>query len=157
LVPTFIAGAVLSGDDRERLVAGDLVAAVGTPPLVAWAPTADRFLVLENGRAWLGTPRGPIEPLSTLGGEPWGKIELERTRDLGDARDALAHGDAALAAYLTGAGARLVERASEHARTRTQFGRPIGAFQAVSHPLASAVVGLRAAHALALSAGHALA
>jgi alkylation response protein AidB-like acyl-CoA dehydrogenase len=34
---------------------------------------------------------------------------------------------------------------------RTQFGRAIGEFQAVSHPLANASLRLRAAHALVLS------
>ncbi|BBG03709.1 acyl-CoA dehydrogenase [Pseudonocardia saturnea] len=40
------------------------------------------------------------------------------------------------AAYLVGIAARLLEIAVEHARTRVQFGVPIGSFQAVRHRLA---------------------
>ena len=46
----------------------------------------------------------------------------------------------ALAAEAVGVGFRALELALEHARTRTQFGRPIGGYQAVSHPLAQAFV-----------------
>src|SRR5213078_504642 len=43
---------------------------------------------------------------------------------------------AALAAESIGVAVRALELAVDHARTRHQFGRPIGAFQAVSHQLA---------------------
>ncbi|WP_051581707.1 acyl-CoA dehydrogenase family protein [Pseudonocardia acaciae] len=46
------------------------------------------------------------------------------------------------AAEAVGAARVLVERAVEHARTRVQFGRPIGALQAVKHLLADATVGV---------------
>jgi alkylation response protein AidB-like acyl-CoA dehydrogenase len=156
LVATFVAARLLDGQDRARVVAGELVATVGAPPLVAWAPHADRFIEARDGRAWLAVSRGQVARVATLGGEPWGELALDRTRDLGDARIACATGDVAFGAYLAGAGAALLEAAAAHARTRTQFGKPIGAFQAVSHPLASALVGLRAACALASSAARAL-
>jgi alkylation response protein AidB-like acyl-CoA dehydrogenase len=43
---------------------------------------------------------------------------------------------------------RLLERSVEHARTRTQFGQPIGKFQAVSHRIADMKVRLEAARLL---------
>ncbi|MCB9727247.1 MAG: acyl-CoA/acyl-ACP dehydrogenase [Deltaproteobacteria bacterium] len=46
------------------------------------------------------------------------------------------------AAQLIGLGARCVELAVEYAKVRTQFGRPIGAFQAVQHKLVDAFAAL---------------
>ncbi len=43
---------------------------------------------------------------------------------------------AALAAEALGVAQRALDLAVEHAKTRVQFGRPIGSYQAVSHPLA---------------------
>jgi alkylation response protein AidB-like acyl-CoA dehydrogenase len=48
----------------------------------------------------------------------------------------------------------MVVLATEHARTRHQFGRPIGAFQAVQHQLADACAAIRAAE-LAAAEAHA--
>jgi alkylation response protein AidB-like acyl-CoA dehydrogenase len=72
--------------------------------------------------------------------------------DLGDAHRALALHDLALAAYTAAAAHRLVEVTAEHARTRRQFGRAIGEFQAVAHPLADCAVRLGSAATLARAA-----
>jgi alkylation response protein AidB-like acyl-CoA dehydrogenase len=64
---------------------------------------------------------------------------------------------AALAAEAVGVGARALELALEHARTRQQFGRAIGSFQAVSHPLAQAYLEVETARSLAYWAGWAVA
>jgi Acyl-CoA dehydrogenase, C-terminal domain len=45
-------------------------------------------------------------------------------------------------AQLLGLAARMIDMAAEHARTREQFGRPIGSFQAVKHLLADALLAL---------------
>jgi alkylation response protein AidB-like acyl-CoA dehydrogenase len=81
---------------------------------------------------------------------------LERVRDLGDARAALSLYDAFLAAYLAAAGRRLIDDASEHARTRVQFGKAIGEFQAVALPLAECRIHLDAAQGLARAAAYQL-
>jgi alkylation response protein AidB-like acyl-CoA dehydrogenase len=62
----------------------------------------------------------------------------------------------ALAAEAIGAGSRALEFAIEHARTRQQFGRPIGAFQAVAHELASAFAQIETARSLVYWAGWAV-
>lgn len=54
-----------------------------------------------------------------------------------------------LAHEAIGVGRRALEIAVDHAITRTQFGRPIGAFQAVSHALAAVYAELETASALA--------
>jgi len=135
LVATFLAAQLVGPAERERLASGELVVSVGAPPLLPFAPVAELFIEIEGTRAWRARPAGPVEPVDTLGGEPWGRAALEREEDLGDAERALAVYDTALAAYLAAAGQRLVDDTAEHARTRRQFGRPIGDFQAVAHPL----------------------
>jgi alkylation response protein AidB-like acyl-CoA dehydrogenase len=54
-------------------------------------------------------------------------------------------------------GARALELAVEYVRTREQFGRPIGVYQAISHPLASSYAELELARSLALWAAWAVA
>ena len=55
-----------------------------------------------------------------------------------------------LALEAVGVGARALELAVEYVRTREQFGRPIGVYQAISHPLASSYAELELARSLAL-------
>src|SRR2546422_540454 len=63
---------------------------------------------------------------------------------------------AALSAEATGVGAAALELGVDHARSRTQFGRAIGAFQAVSHQLAQAYVEVETARSLAYWSGWAV-
>jgi alkylation response protein AidB-like acyl-CoA dehydrogenase len=156
LVATAVAARLLDAGDRVRLTAGELVVAVGAPPFMPWADAAERFIVIESGRAWLAEATDLLESVRSIGGEPWGRVALRKTSELGDATLACASGDVALAAYVAGAGSELLRAAVEHARTRKQFGRAIGEFQAVSHPLASVAVRLSAADALVRSAARAL-
>ncbi|MFB7515350.1 acyl-CoA dehydrogenase [Streptomyces sp. NPDC056144] len=60
-----------------------------------------------------------------------------------------------LAADACGTAARAVDTAAEHARTREQFGRPIGQFQGVKHLCADMLVRLEQARALAWDAARA--
>ncbi|HEX9122171.1 MAG TPA: acyl-CoA dehydrogenase family protein [Actinomycetota bacterium] len=57
---------------------------------------------------------------------------------------------AALAMEAVGVASTALEMAVQHARTRAQFGRPIGAFQAVSQQLAEAYVEVESARSLSL-------
>jgi alkylation response protein AidB-like acyl-CoA dehydrogenase len=59
-------------------------------------------------------------------------------------RRALDEAAALLAAEMMGGLERVLESASEHARTRVQFGRPIGSFQAVKHKCADVLIALEA-------------
>jgi alkylation response protein AidB-like acyl-CoA dehydrogenase len=56
----------------------------------------------------------------------------------------------ALALEACGVGRRALEYAVEHASTREQFGRVIGVYQSVSHPLATTYLELELARSLAL-------
>ncbi|GAA0277462.1 acyl-CoA dehydrogenase family protein [Cryptosporangium japonicum] len=62
----------------------------------------------------------------------------------------------AAAAWLVGAGQRLLDETVGHVTARRQFGRPIGEFQAVKHALADVRVGLDFARPLVRGAAHAL-
>jgi alkylation response protein AidB-like acyl-CoA dehydrogenase len=154
LVETFVALRLLPEAEREAVAAGEAIACVGEPPLLAFAPLAEVFIELAGERAFLARPRGPVVELDTLAGDPWGRVELERERELPGAREALTAGRLACAALLAAAGRRAIEAAAAHARTRKQFGRAIGEFQAVAHPLAACWIRIAAAEMLARAAAH---
>jgi alkylation response protein AidB-like acyl-CoA dehydrogenase len=71
--------------------------------------------------------------------------------------DARSRGALASAAQLVGLGDRLVEMTIEYAKTRHQFGQPIGAFQAVKHQIVDATLGLTFARPLVYRAAHSMA
>jgi alkylation response protein AidB-like acyl-CoA dehydrogenase len=156
LAATFIATHLLPPDDRVAVASGELVVSVGSPPLMPWAPVAAIFIEVNDEDAWRAHPRTAIEPVETLGGEPWGRVELGRDERLDGAPRALAVGDVALGAYLAGAGERLLRVATAYARDRVQFGRPIGDFQAVAHRLAEVHLRLTAGRHLVRLAAHAI-
>jgi alkylation response protein AidB-like acyl-CoA dehydrogenase len=71
-------------------------------------------------------------------------------------RDIRARAHAALAWEAVGVARHALDLAVEHARTREQFGRPIGFFQGVAHPLAQRYVEIELARALADCAARAI-
>lgn len=152
LVAVVCAARLLPDPERSAIVRGESVPAVGAPPLFPWAPVADVFVEIVEGRAWRGEVRGAVLPVETLGGEPWGRVDWLRGESLGSAEEAMLFGELARAAWLEGAAGRLLDEAAEHARTREQFGRAIGEFQAVAHPLANGWIALTAARALVRAA-----
>jgi alkylation response protein AidB-like acyl-CoA dehydrogenase len=70
---------------------------------------------------------------------------------------ARARGASATASVLNGISLRLLGMTLEHVKSRHQFGRPIGSFQAVKHKLASMHVSIEAARSAAWYAAYALA
>lgn len=152
LLHTFMATQLFEEDERIALASGRKLVSIGEPPLMPWANDASLFVELEGGRAFVSRPAGPIEAVTTLGGEPWGRVELERERELSGVDRGIALYEIALAAYLAAAARRLVSVTGEHARTRRQFGKPIGEFQAVAHPLADCEMHISAAQTLARGA-----
>jgi len=133
---------VLAGDELERVLSGESIVSVAMGPWIPWGPEAEIFIDCEIAAsgavsAWRSSPIGVLEAVQTLGGEPWARGALEHGEELPSADLAAAKADLARAAYLAAAGRRLLDAASEHARTRRQFGKAIGEFQAVAHPLAN--------------------
>jgi alkylation response protein AidB-like acyl-CoA dehydrogenase len=154
LVATYMACLLLGDGESSDLRSGAGFVSLGRPPLMPWAPVATVFIEVVGGEAWLCRPAGEVEEVSTLAGEPWGRCALEHERELDHPGAALALGDIALAAYLAGAGEYLLDEAAGYAAQRHQFGRPIGDFQAVAHPLAAAAAHLTAARTLARLAAY---
>lgn len=149
LAETFLAMQVLASEERDAVADGRSIVSCGAPPLLPFAPLAGVFLEIDGDDLYRAEPEGPVEPVQVLGGEPWGRVALRRVEPARGAERALAIGAIALAAYVAALALRLVEQAAEHARTRRQFGRAIGDFQAVAHPLADCHMRLVAGRALA--------
>jgi alkylation response protein AidB-like acyl-CoA dehydrogenase len=130
------------------LAAGDLVATLALPPWRPYAADADAaglILLAEPGAVRLAAPGAryrSVDPARSLS-EVSGREVLARgpAADVAVAR-AREAGTLACAAQLLGAGRALLEASVGHARQRVQFGRPVGAFQAVKHQLADVAIAL---------------
>ncbi|MGW6390095.1 acyl-CoA dehydrogenase [Streptomyces sp. NPDC055103] len=141
----------------------------GAAPPVLGGAQADLVILraaTADGSVWLAVD---AEGLAVRAHEsadptrPTGEITARATHvpaarelalDTGLVRDVAA---VLLAADACGTADRAVETAAEHARTREQFGRPIGQFQGVKHLCADMLVRLEQARALtwdAARAGH---
>src|SRR5579859_1594470 len=79
-------------------------------------------------------------PAALVGDETSAVAGLERTADLVAI---------ALAAECVGVAERALEMATDYAKLREQFGRPIGSFQAIKHRLATVLVEIEAARSAA--------
>ena len=154
LAASFLATQVLPPEERQRVASGEWLVSFGEPPLLPFAPLADCALAW-SGDKLLRVELEAVEAVETLGGEPWGRVDLRGGSALDAPPRAWALHDLAVAAYAAAAGSALVEATAEHARARVQFGKPIGDFQAVAHPLADARIRLDAAAALARMAAFA--
>jgi Acyl-CoA dehydrogenase, C-terminal domain len=104
--------------------------------------------VPANRLAW--SPVGGIDPslgaVLVRGTLPLPELEIDEAVD---AAPSVAHAcRRALAHELLGAVDAMLAMATEYAKVRTQFGQPIGAFQAVKHRLADVFVARQAAAAV---------
>jgi alkylation response protein AidB-like acyl-CoA dehydrogenase len=139
---------VLNGAAADDLV---VVATAGEPAVFLVDPCADG-VVVETERVLDGT-----RPMATITFTGAPAIRLSGDGPVDDIIDIIVRNvDLALAvlsAEQVGACERVLEIACEYARTREQFDRPIGSFQAVKHMCADMLVGLewaRSASAAAL-------
>lgn len=130
LVATHLAAGAVPG-----AAAGETVVAAVGGELVEWLDAAD----VVRGDACGAVPLRSVDPLTPLHRVP---------------RTAAADPLAVLltAAEQLGGAVRLSELAAQHARTREQFGRPIGAFQAVQHLCADLLVRAETARAAVYAA-----
>jgi len=130
----------------------------GTRTQVPWGPIADAFLVAaetnSGAKVFLVSASDPgvsVTALETTGQGSAGEVDLagvllDADRVIGDG-DVLAWLTArravGLTAYQLGVLERSLELTAEYARTREQFDRPIGSFQAVSQRLADAYIDIK--------------
>jgi alkylation response protein AidB-like acyl-CoA dehydrogenase len=155
-----------AGDDqqRQRWLPGFATgAARGTiamlqPDGSALAFDADgaaAIVVVEAGRAVIAASEAcRFEPLDGIDlTRRLARITAAESEDLrGDTGPALDRIEVALSAELVGIAQRAMDLAVEHARTRQQFGRPIGAYQAVSHRCADMLLDVESARSAVLCA-----
>jgi len=148
------------GEWLAELAAGDLIATLAMPPQLPFAADAGAaglVLLAEDGavyRARLGATRRSVDPARSLSEARAGEV-LARDAAEAAAR-ALDLGALACSAQLLGAGRALLEASVRYASVRVQFGRPVGAFQAVKHKLADVAIGLEFARPLLDAAATAL-
>jgi alkylation response protein AidB-like acyl-CoA dehydrogenase len=156
-VPELIAALAderLSARWLPGLAAGDLIATLALPPWLPYAADADAAgLVLLAGPgdvrlATAGTRHRSVDPARSLWQARGHEVLARGPAAAGAVARAREAGTLACAAQLLGAGRALLEASVSHARQRSQFGRPIGSFQAVKHQLADVAIGLEFARPL---------
>jgi alkylation response protein AidB-like acyl-CoA dehydrogenase len=145
------------------LATGDLIATLALPPRLPYAADADAaglVLLVVAGAAAVaaaGARHQSVDPARWLFQVRGEQVLARGPAVAAAAARALDLGALASAAQLLGAGRALLEASVRHARQRAQFGRPIGAFQAVKHQLADVAIGLEFARPLLDAAAIALA
>jgi hypothetical protein len=158
VLPALLAGTP-QAQRIDALAAGEQVATLAAPPGVPYAvdaAAADTVFLLDGSELYEaspGTELGSVDRARRLAEVSAGTQvctvgDVDRARDLG----ALA-----TAAQLLGAGHAALDAAIDYAKSRVQFGKPIGSFQAVKHQLADALVGLDLARPLLYGAALAVA
>lgn len=151
-----VAAPLLPAAHQAAIAAGTLKVALAHPVNPWIADLAGADLVLAGGttvaRPASPTPLDSVDPLRRL------YAPLPAVAD----DDALLERAALItAAQLIGAAEQMLTLATEYAKTREQFGQPIGGFQAIKHHLATVAVKLEFARPLlwraawALEQGHA--
>lgn len=143
----------------ERVVDGGaaddlLVAAKGSDGIALYAVDAASDGVTRTPLVTLDLtrPQATVELAGVTGRLIAGPDEADRV-----ITHALQVGSALLAVEQVGAAQHLLDLAVEYAKTRLQFGRPIGSFQAVKHKLADLLVDVEHARSAAYHAVWALA
>jgi alkylation response protein AidB-like acyl-CoA dehydrogenase len=128
-----IGALVLDPDYPEYVVNGDIadvVVAAGDFGLSRWT----RFSA---------EPVGTMDPTRRLG-----RVRPEQTEDLGPDPGLADIAAVLLAAEQIGAAERCLELTVDYSKSRVQFGRPIGSFQALKHRMADLYVAVAAAKAV---------
>jgi len=153
LIATFLAAGLDGVDGVDGEVVG--LAARVEPSLVEHLDGIDALLVVDAGGVAVAPaalvsggrpverPLDPLTPVSIVASLPAG-LSVGGA----DTADRLRRDGALLAAAMqVGLGQAAVDLAVEYAKSRTQFGRAIGSFQALKHLLADAAVGVEVARA----------
>ena len=124
---------------------------VAFPPDVPHAVEADRYFLVEGDTL---REASPVAELSSV--DPTRRlVELSAGAVVATgvpSAQAFDLGVLTCSAQLLGLGRAMLEMTTAHAKARTQFGKPIGSFQAVKHHLANVLIGLELARPLVFGA-----
>ncbi len=135
------------------LAEGGLIGAlVLDPEYVVNGDVADVVVAAGDGRLSRWTrfsaePVGTMDPTRRLA-----RVRPEETEDLGADAGIADAAAVLLAAEQVGAAERCLELTVEYSKSRVQFGRPIGSFQALKHRMADLYVAVSAAKAVVADA-----
>ena len=132
----------LLADPAQSLAIGPAI-----NPYVADADTAAALLLEHKGATYLRRPdevqltrQESLDPFRRLFKVEWEPTGAPLSRDPALWQDALDRGALFAAAQCAGLAQRAIDIAVEYAKTREQFGKPIGSYQAVKHLIANAQV-----------------
>jgi alkylation response protein AidB-like acyl-CoA dehydrogenase len=145
-----------------RLVVSVASSDVGTVRFAEAGPALTHVLLLIGGTRVVLRPVTAVSPTPGLAKPDWSDVTLadevtaEATVEADTAERALATLRLGLAARAVGAASRGLEMSLAHATDRVAFGKPIGAFQAVSHRAADGAADITASQALIREAAAAL-
>lgn len=161
LVPTPLLGTILAelallaapepdAEALEQLAEGGAIGAVvfGDDNTVANGDIAEIVVGAQDGQLQRWTEFS-TEPVATM--DPTrrlGRITATATAPIGDDPGIADYAAILLAAEQIGAAARCLDLTVEYTKSRVQFGRPIGSFQALKHRMADLYVAVSAARAV---------
>lgn len=152
---TYLAAQLLQEPELSALVEGRALVSLSNAQedLLPFGSLARIFLQCDGNHIHQGAPAAALQSIHTLGGEPWarGQLKLQK-HQLANADHAFLLHHISSAAYLAAAGLQLVKESADYANVRKQFGKTLGEFQGVAHPLADCQISLCAAQQLARAA-----
>lgn len=160
LVPTPLLGSTLAelallaadepdGETLQRLVEGTAIGAVVfDPDYVVNGDIADVVVgadgeQLSRWTTFTATPVHTMDPTRRLG-----RLAPEQTTPIGTDPGIAEYAAILLAAEQIGAATRCLDLTVEYTKSRIQFGRPIGSFQALKHRMADLHVAVQTARAV---------
>jgi Acyl-CoA dehydrogenase, C-terminal domain len=143
------AAAAVNAPVAARVLAGPLAGVHDLPPAVGllegrsalcrWAPECDAYLVLDGDDALLASSDDvDVVPVASTFGAPYARVTVRRSARVTSGDRLRRAWQVAIAAEAEGLMLAAVEKTAHHVSERVQFGKPIGAFQAVQHRLAAA-------------------
>jgi alkylation response protein AidB-like acyl-CoA dehydrogenase len=135
--------ATLGPEDRAAVASGQTKWSAEVNGLVPWLDSVDRVVDMDgNAQEARGDELVSVDP-----SRPIGRLERTNGTPLPGQRD-IPRARAAMAAEALGIAQRVLELGVQHAKTREQFGKPIGVYQAVSHQLADTYADVELARSL---------
>ncbi len=155
------AGLVDGAAGGEQIVGGlDLTRPSSDPLLVEYGDALDALLVLRPEGVFrvdpealetkpVATPLDPLTPMQLAASLPEG----DRLAGSDEAMRLRTEGAALASGLLLGIAESTLDYANEYAKTREQFNRPIGSFQAIKHFLADMYVRVGQARCVSYAAG----
>ena len=160
LVWTHLLASVIDGADRGDVVVGG-VERDDPSRIVEHAATLDALAVLDDAGVWLVEPADldlealatPLDPLTPVSRSRTPFPQGERVAGIDDIGALRVHGAVLTAAMALGVAEACTDLAVAYAKDRQQFGRPIGAFQALKHLMADMYVRTEVARGAVYAAG----